>query len=83
MSTATSSYLELISNSTKYPAIDIHTTTVKEGNDKMSTTTSSYPEPISNSTKYPGINMDTTTPDTTTNIRTERTDIEHGNLHGN
>ena len=83
MSTTTSSYLELISNSTKYPAIDIHTTTVEEGNNKMSATTSSYPETISNSTKYPGINIDTTTTDTTTNISTERTDIEHGNLHGN
>ena len=83
MSTAASSYLELISNSTTYPAIDIHTTTDEESNNEMSTTTSSYPEPISNSTKYPDKDIDTTTIDTTTNISTERTDIEYGNLHGN
>ena len=83
MSTTTSSYLELISNSTKYP-----TTTVEEGNNEISTTTSSYPVPISNPTKYPGIGIDntttdTTTTDTTTHISTDRTDINHGNLHGN
>ena len=83
MSTTTSSYLELISNSTNYPAINIHTTTAEEDNNKISTPSSSYPEPISNSTKYPGINIDTPTTDTTTNISTERTDIESGNLHGN
>ena len=83
MSTTTSLYLELISNSTKYP-----TTTVEEGNNEISTTTSSYPEPISNPTKYPGIGIDntttdTTTTDTTTHISTDRTDINHGNLHSN
>ena len=88
MSTTTSSYLELIPNSTKYPTTDIPTTAVEEGNNEMSTTASSYPEPISNPTKYPGIGIDntttdTTTTDTTTHISTDRTDINHGNLHGN
>ena len=60
MSTTTSPYLELISNSTKYPAIDIHSTTDEEASNKMSTTSSLYLESISNSTKYPGIDMITT-----------------------
>ena len=83
MSTTTSSYLVLISNSTKYSTPEIQTTTSEEANNEMSATSSSYPEPISKSTKYPGIDIDTTTTDTTSNISTDRTDIDHENLHGN